>query len=201
MELVISYRDGAGVISRRNIKDIQLIDGDHIDAYCMSRNENRTFKISNILDAANPVTGEVIDNIRKCLGADKDAKGNEKIVSIVCGILPEIMALKYFCLQVRQHRGFSKKERKHILNYIFRNANVPPDRHGELDDWLVKLWVGDMYKNKDRIYVESLEKIPIERMNSCRETAFKIAAGSGRRPIDPVIINRIAAEFSKPRRS
>lgn len=206
MELHIVYLDYDGEITSRRISDIRPLDDvqadgfkkerrDRIKAYCHLRSENLEFNLFNILQAVITETGEVIENLWAFLGMVEDKNGRPKINALVASLLSAIKSLKYFCLQVRIKRGFAQKEREKILNYILKNSDVPFERYKELDEWLVKIWCGDMYKKPDPIYLEFLKFIPESQLNGCRETAFNIASGSGRRQIEQDVIDRINKEF------
>jgi hypothetical protein len=195
MDLIIDYRDSDGNVTTRQISDPTLVEHDCIDAHCNIRNGRRTFKLVNIIQAVNPETGEIIENMWKHFGIDLSENGKPKIISLVAPILPAIQALKYFCLQVRRKRGFAKPERKHIIDFIIRHANVPFELHSELDEWLVKIWCGDMYEECDPAYIDALKWIPERLRSDCRSTAHEIARGSGRGEIADDIIQRINREF------
>lgn len=199
MDLVIDYRDADGNVTARRISDPYPIEHDCIDAHCQLRNGRRTFKLVNIIQAVDPESGEVIENLWEHFGVALAENGKPKIISRVAPILPAIQALKYFCLQVRRKRGFAQRERQHLLNFILCHVNIPDGMHSELEEWLVKIWCGDMHEERDPLYLETLKWIPENLLYDCRNTAFEIARGSGRCEIAEDIIQRINDEFPATR--
>ena len=197
MELIITYTDSEGDKSNRKLSDIEPYGekNDGISAFCHLRNASREFKLARIQEAIDPSTGESIENIWKHLGMSEDENGNEKIISLVTPILPAIKALKYFCLQERMKRGFAVKERQKIISFIRTKVKIPQERHEELDEWLKKIWVGDMYEEPDPVYLEHLIAIPTHLKSDCRIAALDIAAGSRRKPIEEKVLERIDREF------
>lgn len=195
MDLVIDYRDSSGNITTRKISDPSPLEYDCIDAYCHLRDGRRTFNLANILQAVNPDTGEVIENLWVHLGIALSGTGKPKIISLVAPMLPAIRALKYFCLQVRRKRGFAKAERQHIIDFILRHAVIPEELHIDLEEWLVKLGCGDVYEERDPAYLEALSRIPERLRADCRYTAIAIARGSGRRELAEDVAQRIDIEF------
>lgn len=69
----ITYQDGCGEITERNISDISLISNTQIDAFCHLRNEYRTFNLSGVKKAIKKgfmqVVGEPIDDFYSYVGA------------------------------------------------------------------------------------------------------------------------------------
>lgn len=61
MYIVIRYKDSSGLLSEREISDIEYDQNDIFIAYCHLRNENRSFRLSRIEIAFDRDTGEVID--------------------------------------------------------------------------------------------------------------------------------------------
>jgi hypothetical protein len=199
MDLVIDYRDADGNVTTRRISDPSPIEHDCIDAHCQLRNGRRTFKLVNIIQAVNPETGEVIENLWEHFGVALSENGKLKIISLVAPILPAIQALKYFCLQVRRKRGFAQRERQHLLNFILCHVSIPDDMHSELEEWLIKIWCGNMHEDSDPVYLEALKRIPESLLYDCRNTAFEIVRGSGRCEIAEDVIQRINDEFPATR--
>jgi predicted DNA-binding transcriptional regulator YafY len=48
--LSIDYRDDAGIVTRRVVAPIRLDGPDHFLAYCLCRNEPRTFRLDSVCD-------------------------------------------------------------------------------------------------------------------------------------------------------
>ena len=194
-ELIIRYKDFSGDITERKISDIETDGSEAIDAYCHSRNARRTFKIANIVFAADPDTGELVTNIWKAIGLSQAADGRERIDSLLADLLNSIKAIKFFALLVR---GFAKRERAHILNFIRQNAVVSEYTDAEIEEWLQGLWCADIYKYRDGDtgeYEALLQSIPDSQRRICRVTALAIAAGSKRRLIAPEVLERINNDF------
>jgi predicted DNA-binding transcriptional regulator YafY len=114
-KLVIRYKDFSGDITEMRISDISPKGRDAINAFCHLRQEKRTFKIANIIYAAYPETGELVENPWKLFGLSFAEDGRERISSKTFPILPAIKALKFFSMQIR---GFAKRERTHIVRFI-----------------------------------------------------------------------------------
>lgn len=199
MELDIEYIDSTGSVSTRRISNILPTNLNTILAHCHLRNEDRTFTIINIRQAVDLETGEVIDNLWKFLGQDKEGSGQPRIIFLVAPVLPAIQALKYFCLQVRRKRGFSKQERQPIIDFINRQARIPDELQESLDEWLKKIWCGDDREADDPLYFDSLSRVSGDLLRDCRNTSLIIARGSGRCAIPADIEARIDREFPIPR--
>jgi hypothetical protein len=110
-EIIIQYKDSEGNILKRTISDITL-DGDRkINAFCHLRNDIRTFHIANIEHIIDPKTGNIEKNPWKYFGLTESVG----IMALVHQFLPAIKALKIFSKLIR---GFSKRERMHIVRFI-----------------------------------------------------------------------------------
>lgn len=72
MRIAIRYRDGSDSLSKREITQIEATGGEMIDAFCHLRGEGRSFHLSRIEAAWDPITGEVID-LYKHLGLTKSS--------------------------------------------------------------------------------------------------------------------------------
>lgn len=70
LELLIRYRDGAGVVTERRISEIEAGESGYINALCHERQEGRTFKVSRIVSAVDADTGEVIEDLYDFLGVE-----------------------------------------------------------------------------------------------------------------------------------
>ena len=196
-ELIIKYKDGSGDITERRISDVRLENAEVIDAFCHLRNARRSFKISNIIFATDAATGHVIKNPWAEFGLSKVSNGRERLESLTISILPAIKALKHFSMQIR---GFAKRERAHLLDFIKNNIDVSQYSDDELDQWLYKLWIGDIYAYHDgdhSEYEELLREIPDFLAVQTHDIAIKIARGSGRKKIPQEIIEKINCDFVK----
>lgn len=194
-EILIQYRDSSGEVTERIISDYHP-DGEFaIDAYCHVRNARRTFKLSNIIYAANPETDEVLPNVWQAFGMAKAANGRERLDFLGAAHLSTIKALKFFTIYIR---GFAKRERDHIIQFIRENTNTDSYSDVELDEWLKKLWAGDVYaysNGETAEYDALIHAIPESLKSASRKTAIAIAAGSGRRQLAQDVLERINHAF------
>ena len=202
-ELVIHYRDSQGDTTERGISNISLEGTDKINAYCHLRNGPRTFWISNIISVIDPATGNIDKNTRKYFNVPS---GSANVITpSEDPITSSVQALKMFSMLIR---GFSKKERNRIVDFISEYGGVKESGKDMIDEWLQKLWCGRVNYD-ERIYVYEYEKghdfrcmkplieaIPDEFMERCRAVALGIARGSGRRPIPSDLVNWIYENFS-----
>ncbi len=196
--LIIEYRDFSGDVSKRSISDFKPEGDDSVVAFCHLRNSRRTFKIPNIISAVHADTGEVVDNLWRLFGLEKQADGREKLVSVLLTYLPAIKTLKFFSMITR---GFAKRERSHIIKFIKDNVSIDEYTDDELDQWLSQLWCADVYAFRDGKVddIETLVKqIPDSLRASCRIVAFSIAIGSGRKKIPAETAALIDSLFAKP---
>lgn len=200
-ELIIRYKDGEGNITERHISDFEPLDQDPkeaILAFCHLSKVKRPFRITNIIYAAHPETGEIIENLYKFFGVSLEEDGRERLCSITTPIRSAIKALKSFSMQIRD-TAMRKRERTQIVRFIQQNADVRNYSEEEIDDWLRKLLCGEAYKylqGDTSEYFDLLNKIPRPLISKCRQVALAIAKGSGRKPIPPETIRRINEEFA-----
>lgn len=138
--------------------------------------------------------GSGSDHCTRCekdMRDDMDKRASEYI--------PLLKAAIFFCYTVRH--GFVKRERKYFHDFITPRVDLSPYSFEEVDLWLHKLRCGDVWAyNRDGVideYESILAAVPAEHLAFGRELAFKIARGSGRKKIDPEIMDRINREFSK----
>jgi hypothetical protein len=193
--LTIRYRDFGGVVTQRRISDCCPDGTDAIDAFCHERNARRTFKVASILSAADSNTGEAVLNLWRYFCLARDPDGRECLVSLLAEVLPAVKALKFFAMS---SRGFSKKERTRLVQFVRQLVDLRTYSEAELEEWLQQLWCGDVaaFRNGARSeYEELLRAVPSSLRLPCRHSALAIAAGSGRRPIAPELTRRIEAEF------
>lgn len=73
-ELLIRYTDSEGNTSERRISDIEPAGPDRVSAFCHERQEGRTFKISRVVSAIDPETGEIVEDLYAFLGVENPAK-------------------------------------------------------------------------------------------------------------------------------
>jgi hypothetical protein len=194
IEILIKYRDGSGDITERRISDLRLESASTIDAYCHLRQARRPFRIDRIVHAVDPDTGEVI-NPWKLVGTATLPDGRETLESLTWGVLPAIKALKFFTLTTR---GFRKRERDRVVQFVQEIADARSYSKEEISEWVYKLWCGDLYaygSGDTSEYTETLRNIPASLLNQCRDYALFIAKGSGRKPIEPSWVERIETEF------
>jgi hypothetical protein len=126
LRIVILYRDADGSRTDREISDVVPLDDDSIEAYCCMRNGRRTFRVSRITRASNFGTGEVVANPWQLFGLAETASGTVNPISVVGPILPAVLALKHFS---KNSRGFAKRERDLILQFVGRNVSVGDSGH------------------------------------------------------------------------
>jgi hypothetical protein len=200
-ELIIRYKDSDGNDTKRNISHINIEGRDRINAYCHMRNETRTFLINNIIYIVDPKTGNIDRNPWKYFGLSL----NDNLQALVHPILPAVKTLKLFSILIR---GFAKRERAYIINFITDHIGAENIGAPKIEEWLQKLWcapcshdehilVYDFQKGDDFQCLKPLIKeIPDELMEKCRETALYIAKGSGRKPIPADLIDWINKNFS-----
>jgi hypothetical protein len=106
-----------------------------------------------------------------------------------------IRALKFFSLSTR---GFRQRERELLFMFVQEVADLSLYSKEEVNEWIYKLWCGDLYRYRDGDvveYTETLRNISESMMDRCRDYALRIAGGSGRKPIDPNWLERIEFEF------
>lgn len=200
--IIIRYKDSEGNITERKISNIRVEDGYKIVAFCYIRDEYRTFRIANILEIIDPETGNVYKNPYKFF----DIISESNIESLIYDILPAVRALKMFSKSIR---GFSKRERMHIVNFIINNnEDIKIFSKEIIDEWIHnKLYFKFEWDNSIYVYdftetdtfpnlIQLIKEIPDELMSACHDTALKIAKGSGRRPIPASIMNWINYNFA-----
>ena len=68
MRLRIKYRDFDGARTEREIRDIRVDPSGSILAFCLLRDEDRTFQIERIEQAYNCDTGTEVEDLRSALG-------------------------------------------------------------------------------------------------------------------------------------
>ncbi len=190
----IQYRDGAGAISDRLISEVERHGEDSFTAYCHLRQEKRTFTTGKVLSVTDMATGQTLENSARALGLIKG--GGQTIESLVDDILPAIKALKFFAKSLRD---FAVRERSHILNFIRSNSRVDPYSESDLDLWLQKLWCGNVFEyiNGEQVeYGNLLREIPEEQLPICRDVAYKIVYGSGRKAIANETLARLKRDFA-----
>lgn len=191
-EILIKYRDSSGDITERRISDPRKACATTIDAFCHLRNSRRPFRLDRIVHVVNPDTGELL-NPYHLLKSQGDP---ETLQSLTWYVMPALKALKFFTLSTR---GFAKRERDRVVQFLQEVANVSEFSKEEVGEWVYKLWCGDLYayRNGDtNEYTETLKSIPSGLLKRCREYALQIACGSGRKPIDPSWLERIELEFN-----
>lgn len=195
MSVFIRYRDNEGNITEREITNISIESDDKINSFCKLKGENRTFKIENIISIIDPKTREIENNPRKYLGLSSEAE------SPLDRILPAVKFLKLFSKQLR---GFNKRERSFIIQFVKETAQIENCSDDILDEWLRDLWCCvinkyyDIYEFKkgDQLICQSfVEQIPPDLIDSCRDTTLKIAIGSGRKKIPNDLITWIHETF------
>lgn len=71
-ELLIAYNDFEGNVSERQLVDVRPGEPGYMQAFCLKKQEIRTFKLSRIVSAIVPETGEVVD-IYDYLGVEAPA--------------------------------------------------------------------------------------------------------------------------------
>jgi len=193
-EILIRYRDGSGDITERRISDFRRESATTIDAFCHLRNARRPFKLDRIVQAHNPDTGEVINPYQ--LVGQLLQRDRETLESLTLRVIPAIKALKFFSLSTR---GFAKRERERVVQFMREIVDVSAYSSEEIDEWIYNLWCGDLFAYRDgdtTEYTETLKNIPNKVLGRCREYALFIARGSGRRPVESNLLERVATEFS-----
>lgn len=187
MTLRITYKDSAGLVTERDISNWVVSGSQQIDAYCHLRNSERPFYLDKILCVVDVETGEIVTDLYNYFGCCYPSE-KEGIDATVSTILISLKILKLFSKSVR---GFSIRERGRIIDYMFLQTDLDSYSREEIDSWLYKLWPGQ----KDE-YTYLLNWLPKLQKIQCRDVAIEIARGSGRKPIDNDILQRINTEFS-----
>lgn len=85
MELLIKYKDAEGKITDRRISEIEPYEPGYILAFCHERRENRTFKVSRIVAAVHPETGEVAEDVYALFGMESPDPPPPKPVPVPVG--------------------------------------------------------------------------------------------------------------------
>lgn len=194
--IAIKYRDGSGCITERLISDLQPESATTIDAFCHLRQERRSFNLERIVHAINPDTGEIL-NPWKLAGLSVADGVREPLDSIAWSAMPAIKALKFFTLTTR---GTRQRELSRLAQFVKQIVDVAMYSDDELIAWVKQLSCWDMTHAWDRgdtaEYTELLRRIPRAMLSTCHANAVTIAAGSGRKPLDPDWIERINNEFA-----
>jgi hypothetical protein len=196
-KILIHYKGSSGEVTERTISDYRLSGYAEIDAYCHLRNSYRTFKLPNIIHAVDLETGEVIQNIWKLFPPKEGHR--ENLLSITGSHLNSIKALRLFAMTTL---GFSKanreRERKHVVTYIKTHTNAEAYTDQEIDEWLKQLWCGDYsaYRHGETAEYEALiNAIPNDQKPDALTTAYAIVSGSGRKPVNQEIVERLYKDF------
>lgn len=194
-DILIKYQDGAGAVTERRISDIHSKSDAAIEAFCHLRSARRTFNIDNIVSAINPTTGDAVDPWK--LIENNSATGNRESLEVLTWkATPAIKALKIFTLTTR---GFSKRERGRLIQFIKEISDATSYSEDEINEWVRNLLCTELYSYRSgetAEYTELLRSIEPTMLKRCREYALVISRGSGRKPIDPSWIERIENEFS-----
>lgn len=191
MRIRIKYQDGAGNITERDISDPCKETDKTIDAFCHMRNERRSFHLDRILHSVATDTGELL-NPYKLVPLMRDP---ESLDSLTWRVRQAIKALKFFSLTTR---GFSKRERQHLNNFVKELIPLPQNDE-EISDWIYDLWCADLYQYREgdvEEYKELLEHIPNSLLEACRAYAIKIVGGSASKPENSGWMKRIDEEFA-----
>lgn len=85
------------------------------------------------------------------------------------------------------------RERKLVTDFLIRNSGTERDE-ALIDIYYKKLDVGD-YRDGNPEYARWLRTIPDHLMDECKNTALRIAKGSGRKPIEKIVMARIESAF------
>ena len=167
-----------------------------IDAFCELRQEDRSFNIQKMSDLVDTETGEVITDPWTYFGLSKGISQQQDMDALTWEALPAIKALKFFTISTR---GFSNRERLHVLQFVEEVCDVSAFSKEEKEAWLQKLWTANVYAYRDgnkTEYEGLLKSIPVKFLPRCQEYALWIAKGSGRKKLKPFWEQRIASEFS-----
>ena len=191
--LRIKYTDGCNQTTDRIISDFQPEGKSKVDAFCHSRNERRSFRIDRILEVTDPETNELL-NPYKVFRNESDS---DSIACAVWRALPAIRALKFFTMY---SRGLRKREKETLAKFLGKQLPVNCFSQEELEEWIYKLDFSELYANRDGEtvpYKIMLNSIPEDLLPLCRDFAFLIISGSGRKPIPLSLEKRIENEFSE----
>ncbi|MCF7818715.1 MAG: hypothetical protein K9M54_12635 [Kiritimatiellales bacterium] len=190
--LRITYVDSCGEISERTISDFHQENQNSIDAFCHLRNERRSLRADRILNVTDPETNESLNPYEVFLNQNDTN-------SISCAIwraLPAIRALKFFTMY---SRGLRKREKVILSKFVEKQLPNNCFSQEEIENWIHKLDYSDLYvqlNGDTEPYKAMLCSIPADLLPLCRDFAFIIASGSGRKPIPPSLEMRVINEFS-----
>ena len=193
-DLILKYQDSSGAVTERQISAIEITDTRTITAFCHLRHERRSFKIERIIHLIDSGSGEMI-NPYIHFASSQEHNNLPSLESLTWNALLAIKALKFFTLTTR---GFKQRERERVTHFVLEIANTSPYSQEEVNEWVYKLWCGDLYRFKDGDtleYTEILRNIPFSLLDRCRDYAIHIASGSGRKPVEPAWLARIESEF------
>ena len=193
--LIIKFQDYHGAIKEREISDATLESDTKIMAFCSLQQGRYSFDIPSIFSVIDKETGEVFENPYEFFGVSIAEDGRERLCSITHAIRPAMKALKFFARQLRESK---KRDRDCIARFIKRITDTTAYTEGELDTFIHELGYGNLAKFNEgdtSEYTALLDSIPSIYRYVCYDTAMAIARGSGRKPIDQEIFNRIENDF------
>lgn len=174
-KILISYKDYESNITKREISDWELLNDYSISAFCHLRNEQRTFKVLNIVAIANCTTGELIEDIASFFGIKGNNKDSINLKQRISNLLPSIETIKCFHLSIRPTKN-TKKYYKPILTFISENSDL---RKSFSDDELLSFITYKVDVHFCEIE-DLITKIPRDLLESTKRTTFEVAKGSSR---------------------
>ena len=181
----LKYRDSSDELSERLISTVVPDGPDMISAHCHMRNAQRSFHLSKVIQLLDVESGEVIDDPWAYFGV---SRGSPQSLIIHPPLNSALRALKYLTLRLR---GTPRKREYQQLVLLVQQTFPHLDlSDADAETAIRKLWIPE-----DEDYQADLAAIPSNLRAPCRHIAIAIAKGSGRRPVNPAVWQRIDLEF------
>lgn len=178
----IIYLDADGNKSDRRISEIAPDSPGAITAHCHLRNEERTFLLERIERLIDLETGNVIKDAWGYFGLHR----KQNIPALEQDWINALRVLKYLAYKLR---GLREREYRHFSSFLIQAGKIKT-----MNAALAKEITSHLSVNEDE-YGRLLMAITANLMPLCRHTALAIAFGSGRRPVNQAVYDRIDLEF------
>lgn len=187
-QATIDYRDGSGVDTHRTISAWTTSGESQITAHCHLRDAERPFNLPQMLHVVDDQTGEIVANPWDYFELPAS------LARATGGLRSALCALKYFSAAIR---GLGKPQRVLVVGFMRQQLDLP-ETDEDLERFFYEhLWCDlHSYTRGDLAdYQRHLSAIPEGQLKACRDVAVRIAAGSGRKPIDPTALHHIESAF------
>lgn len=168
--IVIQYADSLGEISTRHLMSYRFESGsfdpnaDYLHATTASE-EVKSYRVDRILSACYADTGESI-----APWLIENPTGRQSAHSLV---RPYVAAIKAMHSFVAATRGFRERERARFSEFVMELTSAPSSQTEEITAAAMRLGRAD-----ENTFVDPAHSAV------CRRHALRIAAGSGRKPIE-----------------